>query len=333
MQFHRLAGLTVLLGLAGGLSAARAQAVPTPCLPSDTEVIVTINVQQLINSDVVKGNPQLLQHARSVLESKLQDTGAMQYLEKAGIDLYKNIKSVTFAGPGSKDADKLVLIVEGKFSPEKLKGAAEDAARDYPGAIEVKTVDNQPIFEIADPRGKTVYVAPAGSELILTAMSKPALTAALARVRANQAGSLPKGFKALLETTNDKQSLSIAATGPALARLAENAPNPNEMVAGYLKSIDGLSLAVTLTKDMQFQLGINTTNKEAADQFAKMGNQVLLMGRGFAAQKAKEDPKFIPVVEIAQTLQIASQGSNVVLRGEVSYETLGKILKNLPQKQ
>ena len=48
-------------------------------------------------------------------------------------------------------------------------------------------------------------------------------------------------------------------------------------------------------------------------------------------QQAKTDEKFAPAVDVVNTLRIDSQGSNVLLRGTVSLEVIGKLMKNIPQ--
>jgi hypothetical protein len=334
MRFHRLVGLAVLLGLAGEVQFTRAQSIAPKYLAPDTQVVATINVQQILNSEVAKTHKDLVQQGRFLLENKLTDFGVSKYLEKAGLDLFRDIRSITVAGPGTQDVDKGVLIVEGKFNPEKLKAAATDAATDNPGAINVIKLGEQTVFEIPEPNGKTVYVGTVGKDVLLATASKEAFSATVAQLKSGKAPALSKGFNTLLQTTNDKQSLSIAATGPALARLAQNAPGgAGAGIAEQFKSVDGLSVAVTLSKDVLFQVGINATDKEAAEQLAKLGNGFLIPIRGMIAQKAKEDPKFVPVGEVAQTLRIVNQGNNVVLRGEITFETLGKLLKNLPQQQ
>src|SRR5262245_58705172 len=108
-----------------------------------------------------------------------------------------------------------------------------------------------------------------------------------------------------------------------------NVPNA-EMVAGKLQQVDGITAAVTLTKDIQFQLGINAKDQKAAKEAADGGNFVLLMARTMVQQKAKEDERLLPLVDVAKTLRITSDGNNVLLRGEITLENLEKISKNIP---
>jgi hypothetical protein len=143
---------------------------------------------------------------------------------------------------------------------------------------------------------------------------------------------LKKNFRALLRTTSDKQSFSFVATGPALSKLVAQAPVPNpEVAAAMLGNLDGLSAAVTLTKDVQFQLGINAKDAETAKKTVNSGNIALYTLSVLAAQKAKENADLQPLVDVAKTLQIVADGNNVMLRGEISTINLEKLIKHLPK--
>ena len=48
------------------------------------------------------------------------------------------------------------------------------------------------------------------------------------------------------------------------------------------------------------------------------------------AEQAKTDERAKVAVEILDTVRVTTQGSNLLIRGQVSFETLGKILQNLP---
>jgi hypothetical protein len=47
-------------------------------------------------------------------------------------------------------------------------------------------------------------------------------------------------------------------------------------------------------------------------------------------QKAADDPKAAVALEVVNTLRVTSQSNNVLIRGEITFETLGKILEQLP---
>ena len=130
---------------------------------------------------------------------------------------------------------------------------------------------------------------------------------------APELNKLEKEFKTLLETTNDKQSISVAATGAALGKLVAGANVPNaDAVNGVLQGMDGVSLAITVAKDVQFQIGVNAKDEENAKKMAVAGNAGLQVITLLATQKAQQDEKLMPLVDIAKTLRIVTQNSVVV---------------------
>ncbi len=323
-----LAGLMLTL-MACLPSSARA--VDPKYLPGDTEVVVTINLQQMLKSEVAQQYKQLVDQGKGFLEAQIQNNPAAKYLEKSGFDLFRDLHGVTVASNGSKDLEGGALIIEGKFNPEKLQATAEEIARENPDVLKISKIGGARVFEITPPGEKRAYAALLNDSILVASPSQDTVKEIIAGMQRKQ---LKENFKSLLQTTSSKQSFSFAATGAALAKLIENAPVPNaDAAAGMLQALDGISAAVTLTKDVQFQLGVNAKDDETAKKTVAAGNFGLLTIRTLAAQKAKEDEKLQPLVDVSKTLRITSEGNNIVLRGEISVENLEKLIKALPKNR
>ena len=82
---------------ASGATAVHAQA--TKLLPNDTEMIVTLNLKQILNSEIAKANKTLLDIAKGKIEEMLDDKGFGKYLKKADFDLFRDLSSITVGGP------------------------------------------------------------------------------------------------------------------------------------------------------------------------------------------------------------------------------------------
>ena len=333
MQLARRARWAVV-ALALGIAPAAAPAADPKLLPKGTEVVISVNLQQILQSEAAKANKELVDQAKFLVESGLADKGVAKHLERAGFDLFRDLHRITFASPGRNKPQEGLLLVEGNFNAAKIQAAAEDAAKDKGETLKVVKAGKYQVFLISPPeKDEKAYVTIVGNKLLVAAGDKAAFDGALARLDGTQAPELSKEFKALMETTGEKQSFSIAATGPALSRLLENAPVPNaETAAASLQAVDALSLAITITRDITFQLGVNAKDKEAAEQISKAANGGLVLVRSMVAKKAKEDEKLAPVLDVVKTLRVTSVGPNVTVRGEITFENLGKLLKNLPQQ-
>jgi hypothetical protein len=333
MRSYRLAWLAVVFALLPAFASA--QSVPAKYLPKETELVFTLNFQQLLNSQQAKEQKELVKQLQFLLDNKLTEVGAQKYLDKAGLDLFRDVGSVSLVGQVTQQGDKVLLVAEGKFSPDKLQAAAEDAARDNPGSLNITKIDDQRVYEVPTPDGKTVYISPVGSSALVAATSKDLFTAMLSQLKSGREPMLTKSVQSLLKTTNTQQSLSFVVTGAEMVRIAQHIPNvnSNEQILEVLKNLDGLSIAFTLAKDLKFQIGITAANKETADDLSNKANGGLIFGRTLIEAQAKKDPKLIPAVEIVNSLRVAAEGNNVLVRGEISYENLGKIVKEIQKKQ
>ena len=258
------------------------------------------------------------------------DNPVLNHLKDAGFDVFRDLHTITVASDGGKEPT--AIIVEGTFNAEKLTATAEESAKEYPDCLKITRAGSQTVFEITPPGGKAGFAALVGGKVLVATMTREALTDTLARLDGTKSSSLKKEFAVLLDTVNNRQSINFVATGPALAKLVAAAPIPNgEAVTAGLQSIDGLSGAITVTKEVNFQLGINAKDEAGAKKMAQDGNGVILLGQLLVNQAAQKDEKLAPVVDVVRTLRITNQGSNVVLRGNVSIEVIEKLMKSIPQ--
>jgi hypothetical protein len=313
------------------------RAADVKLLPNDTELVLTINFRQILNSELVKSQKEVLDQVKGFVDNALAgEPDAQRYLKAAGFDLFRDLTSVTLAMPPSKDIESGFIIIEGTFDTEKFHGAAKEAAKEYANIVKINKAGDQKVIEVNSPDGKSAYVAMISKNLVVACAEKKRMTAALARIKGKEKGELKKEIKTLLETTNSKQSVSGVATGQGLSKLLANAPvpkNQGQVLGPALMGIDGLSLALTIGKDVQFQIGVGTKDAETAKDFAQKAGFALLLAQGVVAQKAQEDAKLQPVVDIMKTLQATAQGSSLIIRGQATLENISKLIKNFQPNQ
>ena len=318
-----------LAGLALALAAFTGQvrAADLKYLPDDTEIILNLNLKQILDSDLVKAQKDILAQVKQQVENNIPGE-ADKYLKAVGFDLFRDLVSITVALPGKKDPDASFIIIEGTFHPTKFYDAAAQAAKDHPDHLKITKSGEFKVLEI-QAEGKTAYITMINKTTILGCAQKERMTTALERAAGNGKASLKKSVKDLLKTVNAKQSISGIATGNALAKHLEDAPVPNaDKIGPALQGIEGLSGALTVGKDIQFQLGIGTKNEDTAKDFAQKVNGGLVFAKLILAQKAKEDMKFLPLVDVLNTLRAEAKNSALVVRAEISVENIEKLIKN-----
>ncbi len=331
MQAIRRMWLAAFLGAAGllaGVSTARA--VDPKLLPSGTEAVFSINLAQILKSSIAKENKELVDQAKFFIDNGMKDKGLDKYFAKAGFNLFTDLASISVASDGTQNPEAVLLIVEGKFDSDKIEESVVAAGKDAGQDVKVSMIGGAKVFEISPPDEKKVFIGIVNKGTILATVNKDGLSDAIARFNGTKTSTMKKEVKGLFDTTNSKQSLNFVVTGKSLSEMLKNAPNVPEKALEEMKKVDGLSGAITLDKNVTFQLGVNAVDADLAKTMAEQGNAGLKLAMFFVNNKAQQDEKFAFAIDIMKTLRISSQGVNVVLRGEITYETLGKILKNLP---
>jgi hypothetical protein len=327
MILRRVLCTALVLALAAYTTA---RAADPKTLPSDTELLVTINVKQILNSPLVKANQAAVNQGKKTLEDQYGDHPAMQLIKKAGFDLFKDMDTFTITTNGGKDPS--AIIVEGKFNATKFPAAVEDLARENPNTLSITKQGGQAFYEITPAGEKALYATLINNKVLIAAADKEALTGAMARLEGTKKTTFKREFASLLSTTNAKQSFSFVATGAAMTKLMENPNIPNGNAAGAaFADIDGIAASFTIGKNIDFQLGLNAKDEPSARKKAKDWNSMIPVLQVVIDNQAQRDEKFAPLSDIIKSIKITSTGNNVLLKGTMSVDVIEALLNSIPQ--
>lgn len=328
-----LAALCTLTLLA---SATGVHAQAMKLLPNDTEMVFTINLQQILKSEVVKTNDTLLKLLKAQIDQQFEDKGVAKYFEKAKFDLFKDLNSITVAVPNGKEAKEGLIIVEGNFDADKIEEVASEVSKEAGGTFKTTKIAGVKAFEITPKDEKTVYVGIIDNKTLIACSTKSDFSDAIGRGNSAKPTFKSESFKNLLSTVNAQQSISIVATSALMEKMAENAPegagDQLKQAAVFLKQIDGFSAAVTIEKNIDFQIGVNAKDAKTATEYANLVKLGIGAAKAKVAEQAKQNEKFGPAVDVVNSLNATTMGANLVVRGQITLETLGKLLQNLPMQ-
>lgn len=294
-------------------------------LPADTEVVVTVNIHQILGSQLVKKNG--LEQLRDLIKSQEE---VESLLKELNLDPLKDIDKIIGAGPASGEQDKGLIIIHGRFNLDKFKARADKAAKDNKDIFKIHQVkDGQggrhTIYEFTLPvqgNNQPFFAGFAGRTTLLAAASKDYLIDGLKAKDATKVKLKNKAFQDLLTHMDDQQSFSFATVGEALTKspLAELGP-----VKDLLPKISAAAGGFTLTDGIKMEFSLST--KQAAD--AKMLKEKIDEGLttatvliGLAVMQQKE---LAPLLEVVKSIKPTARDTTVTLKGEVSGETLNKL--------
>jgi hypothetical protein len=337
MVLFRRAGLVGLaFAVAVFFKAEPAHAADPKYLPSDAEIILSVNFRQILDSEMVKGQKDAVPKLKAMMEnSPGMDRDAQKYLKAAGFEPVRDLKNFTLAMPAGKDPQTTALvIIEGSFDAAKFHAALQQAAKDHVDSVKISEAGNIKIVQVSQPDGKSAYLALAAENVLFASPSEARLKTALSQASGATTNKLKKEVQSLMAGANGKQSVHFLMTGTALDQAITNIPAQNpaafKAVFGTIKGING---AVIVGRDVQLQIGIGTTDAQSARAMAQQANTFIFMGKGMAQKKAQEDAKFQPLANIADTLSAASDGTQMVLRARITLQDIQQLMKLVPQNQ
>ncbi len=210
MTSRRVWALTLIMASATLTTAA---AGDLKFLPSDTEMVFTINVKQILGSQLLQANKEAVRQAKQELENQAAGNPAMKLLQKAGFDIFRDLHKITVTSDGSKEPTG--IIVEGNFDKDKLAAATAEIAKENRDALAITKSGKQTIYEITPPGDKAFYATLANENVMIAVSTRKGLTDALDRLAGDQKANLKKEFAALLNGSDGKQSIFFVATGTA----------------------------------------------------------------------------------------------------------------------
>ena len=135
MLNYRRLHLALLLAAGLVISSATSRAVDPRLLPANTELVFTVNLKQILDSDLVKANGRRHRPVKAALDMLPNGGEVTKYLKLLGFDPFTHLTSVSVAHPGNKDPKELFVVIDGIFDAKKFADTADTAIQDYPGII------------------------------------------------------------------------------------------------------------------------------------------------------------------------------------------------------
>jgi hypothetical protein len=328
---------TGLLALEAALTLAPAgRAVePRKFYPAATEIVVTINFRQMLESDLLKGKKEAVVLAKTMLDGALQEKSAegYKYFKELAFDPVRDLDRITLVSGASSDPAKVLVIINGRFDAKKFLATAEHAARDHGDHLKITRAGKHQVVEVTLPEeSKNFFIAVVDGQTLLVSQGRTMLTAALGQGAKTEPAVLKKEVSDLLASRDKNASLSFLATGNAVGKLLAASNDPRLAAVGpvlekLLQKVVGFNGSITLGNDVRFQLGVGTTDAQTANDFASQANVGLILLRGMVAKKAKDDPRLASALDVVKTLRASAQGNTFIFRGQVPAAVLGRALK------
>jgi hypothetical protein len=310
----------ILAGALSALSLPAWAAEVDKLLPENTEVVAVINLKQLIESPLVQKHA--LEHLRAGLKSNEE---VSKILDSLGFDPFKDLTSITLGGAGIGLDMKGLIIAHGQFDAAKFEGKAEEVAKDKGDLLKVHKEGDRKLFEVKPPdQEKPLFVGIVDKTTIVAGPDKEGVLDAFDKAAGKKKGSVSKEIQGLIEKADGKQSLWFAMPGTALGKSDLTGDDKAKKI---IEKIDSITGGVAVTKDVKFELAINTKSADDAKELAEELKQGLDQAKGFLAILAGQTKEIAPIVDFLGAMKVDTEASKITLKSEVSEELIEKGLK------
>jgi hypothetical protein len=314
---NRLARAAFGVTLAAALFAAPAPAAEMDkYLPDGTVFVLSVNVKNLIDSPLLRGDEQAFKTAMGE---------AAKALEQFGVDPGKDLTRVVIAAGEGAPNNALVLI-EGTFNTAKLQAQLANLAKEKKGNIEPAEGAPAGVYQVKlPPQARRNPGMP--DRFLFTVLDRNFLAIAPAQVALDDVIAKKKGDKKTeikqemlteLGKINPKETASFVIMPPA--QLLQGGP-----AAGMTKITGG----ITVGQGVKTDILLTTKDGDTANELAKAINDGLAQVKQlipiFAGNQPGVGPKQIGMItELIESFKATADSKGVSIKSEITKEFIDK---------
>lgn len=323
----RLSRLGMLAVLAAALSAPSARAVePNKLLPSDADTVTYINFKQLVESDVIK------KFALEQIKQALAGEEAKKFLEQMGLDPLKDVEKVWVGSSGKDQNDmKALVVILGKFDPEKLFKAAEAATKRDGDKFAMIKDGAATMFKYQPDQGNPLYGTVVNGTTLVAGTDKNIIANALKQQESSKPAPIKKELTDLVKGMEEKATMfAVSLVKGKLDNVRIPAQISDTLgLAGVEKALpktDTLTIVLKVTGDIGLEVVFGMADDDSATDMDAGLAKAIDNIKALVPILAAADPKAKPLTDVVKTLKVGTKKKNVTISGKISGENLGKMI-------
>jgi hypothetical protein len=275
-------------------------------LPDDTNAVVVLNANKLLDSALAKkhtGGKSLLDLVKEVSAAV---PGADKFWAEEGTgglveELLTDTKRLVVA-VSSKSPDKPLFLFEGKFDAAKISKGFTAIAKLAGGKVETIKIGDEDVL-VFEGGPKPVLVSVVTDTIMVLTDDKAVIEDAIAKANGKKEGKLPKDVAALVESA------------PALNAIWVVGADETQGVSGRG--------SISVTEDIKVELVLNLKDEEMAKQIEEGV-------KGMSGQLPPDLPK--PAADAAKSVTATREGKTVTIKATITGEQFDEMLKLIPKK-
>lgn len=314
---HRLARAAFGLTLAATLLAAPARAADMDkYLPDGTLFVLSVNVRNLLDSPLLRGDEKAFKTAMGE---------AAKALEEFGVDPAKDLNRVVIAA-GEGAPNSALVLIEGTFNTAKLQTQLANLAKEKKGNIEPAEGAPAGVYQVKlPPQARRNPGMPdrflftvLDRNFLAIAPTQVALEDVLAKKKGEKKTEVKQEMLTEIGKINPRETASVVIIPPA--QLLQGGP-----AAGMTKITGG----VTVGQGVKTDILLSTKDGDSATELAKAINDGLAQVKQlipiFAGNQPGVGQKEIGMItELIDSFKATAQSKGVSIKSEISKDFIDK---------
>jgi len=319
----RLSRFAIAAVFAVALAPTARAAEVDKLLPADAEYVIHFNLKQVLDSDIVK------KYALEQLKQGLQGNDAQAMLKELGLDPLKDVEKVTIGASGTDQNDaKALIIVRGKFDPDKLFKAADAASKKDGDKFTMVKDGKDSMLKFQPDNGNPVFGTVVDDKTVIVGTDKKIITTASAAHAAGKASAASKELAALVSRMDDKATLWVCAiTKDKLNKLKLPMGGAGgKDIQDQLGKMDNVTVTVRVTGDISLDVNLGMATEAAADEMGKTVDEGLTTIKGALPFLIMNDKRMKPLGDVAKSLKSEVKAKVVSISAKMPGAIIGQLI-------
>ena len=314
---HRFARAAFGVALTAALLSAPVRAADIDkYLPDGTVFVLSLNVKNLLDSPLLRGDEKAFKTAMGE---------ASKALENFGVDPGKDLNRVVLAA-GEGGPNNAVMLIEGTFNTAKLQTQLANLAKEKTGNVEPAEDAPAGVYQVKIPAQarrnpgmpSRVLFTVLDRNVLAVAADQAALSDVLAKKKGDKKAEVKQEMLQEIGKINPRETASVVIMPPQ--QLLQGGP-----AAGMTKITGG----VTVTQGVKTDILLTTKDGDSANDLAKAINDGLAQVKQlipiFAGNQPGVGQKEIGMItELIDSFKATAQPKGVSIKSEISKDFIDK---------
>jgi hypothetical protein len=322
-MLHTKSGMTAVVCLSLVMAHGAVAADLESGLPKDTDLVISLNVRQILESPVIKA------HASDLIRTTLSSNKEVDEAIKAlGLDPLADFNRVSVGiNLDNFNNPRALVLIDGKFDANKIARLMDDLIKKDPKKFGAEKASGRTIYRLG-VGNQNVFAATLEGKTIVLGTAREYVVRASDAAKGARKPEIRKELADLLARADPKASIYLA--GYVKGRLGA-VPLPDADLKKMIEQVETITGEVRLGKDLQAVVTLTTANAKVAKEVQTLAESAISLYRLQLKLALSDQPELRPLVDLASSIKAVQKDRQIVITGNLAGDAIEKLLK--PEKK